>query len=70
VGYDADFTLIDRKAQREITNKWIASKCGYTPFDGMKVIGWPVQTILKGTIVMQDDQVIQPHQGEGIGFNK
>lgn len=70
VGYDADFTLVDRKAQREITNRWIASKCGYTPFDGMKVIGWPVQTILKGTTVMQDDQVIQPHQGEGIGFIK
>ncbi len=70
VGYDADFTLIDRKLNREITNSWIASKCGYTPFDGMKVTGWPVQTILKGVTVMQDDQVINPHQGEGIEFNK
>lgn len=70
IGYDADLTLVDRKLTREITNKWIASKCGYTPFDGMKVTGWPVQTILKGISVMQDDQVIKPHQGEAIEFNK
>lgn len=70
IGYDADLTLIDRRKTKEITNKWIASKCGYTPFDGMKVTGWPVQTILKGVTVMQDDQVIKPHQGTGIEFNK
>lgn len=70
VGFDADFTLIDRKVTKEITNKWIASKCGYTPFDGMKVTGWPVQTILKGATVMQDDRVIKPHQGDGIEFYK
>lgn len=70
VGYDADFTLVDRKQTREISNKWIASKCGYTPFDGMKVTGWPVQTILMGATVMQDDQIIKPHQGIGIEFNK
>lgn len=70
VGFDADLTLIDRNLTKEITNKWIASKCGYTPFDGMKVTGWPVQTILKGTTVMQDDQVILPHQGQPIEFDK
>lgn len=70
VGYDADFTLIDRKLTKEITNKWIASKCGYTPFDGMKVTGWPVRTILKGTTVMQDDQILLPHQGQAIDFIK
>jgi dihydroorotase len=70
IGFDADFTLIDRKKEKTITNKWIVSKCGYTPFDGMKVTGWPVQTILKGKTVMQDDTVILPHSGEGIDFQK
>ncbi len=68
VGFDADFTIVDLKKQNEITNKWIASKCGYTPFDGMKVTGWPTHTILKGEIVMQDDVVIRPSQGEAIDF--
>ncbi len=70
VGYDADFTLIDLKKEKEITNKWIASKCGYTPFDGMKVTGWPVKTILKGQVVMQDDQVIIESSGQPIEFDK
>ena len=38
-GYDADFTLVDLKAQREIRNSWIKSRCAYTPFDGMRVTG-------------------------------
>ena len=70
VGFDADFTLVDLKKEKEITNKWIASKCGYTPFDGMKVTGWPVKTILKGEVVMQDDQVTIESSGQPIEFDK
>src|ERR1051325_780691 len=51
-GYDADFTIVDRKARRKIENNWIASKCGWTPFDGMTTTGWPVSTIIRGQIVM------------------
>lgn len=68
VGYDADFTIVDLKKQNEITNKWIASKCAYTPFDGMRVTGWPTHTIIRGQVVMQDDQILQPHRGAAIDF--
>jgi dihydroorotase len=68
VGYDADFTVVDLKKEMTITNKKMAYKCGYTPFDGMKVTGWPTHTIIKGQIIMQDDVVIHPHQGEPINF--
>lgn len=68
IGYDADFTIVDLKKKNTITNKWIASKCGYTPFDGMKVTGWPTHTILKGRIAMENDQIIFPHSGEAIDF--
>ena len=53
-GYDADFTIVDMGLSRTIENKWIASRCGWTPFDGMKTKGWPVATILRGNIVMRD----------------
>ena len=39
VGYDADFVFVDLKKQRVISDEWIASKCGWTPFDGMSVMG-------------------------------
>ncbi|WP_367159623.1 dihydroorotase [Kozakia baliensis] len=57
VGFDADFTLVDLKEEREIRNDWIASPVGWTPFDGMQVTGWPVGTIVRGHVVMQDDEI-------------
>ncbi len=62
-GNDADFTLVDMKARRTISNDWIATPCGWTPFDGMTVTGWPVATILRGVPVMRDDTVIGPPRG-------
>ena len=62
-GYDADFTLVDMRARRTISNDWIVTPCGWTPFDGMDVIGWPIATILRGSVVMRDDTVIGPPQG-------
>ena len=62
-GYDADFTLVDLKAHRRIEESWIASPCGWTPFAGLEVTGWPVATIVRGTPVMRDDAVL----GEPVG---
>jgi dihydroorotase-like cyclic amidohydrolase len=33
VGYDADVTVVDLKRRETITNAWIASRCGWTPYD-------------------------------------
>lgn len=68
VGYDADFTVVDMKKQTTIENKWIASRSGWTPFDGMKVQGWPTHTIIAGEVVMENDTVILPHRGQGVDF--
>ncbi len=68
VGYDADLTLVDLKARRTITNAWIASRCGWTPFDGTTVTGWPVATILRGAVIMQDDQLVGTARGIPVRF--
>lgn len=67
-GYDADFTLVDMKASRTITNDWIASPCGWTPFDGMPITGWPMMTIVRGTVVMREDEVIGSPTGRLVRF--
>lgn len=69
VGLDADLTLIDLKKTRTIENKWIASRCGWTPFAGMKVIGWPIATFIGGIPVMQDDQLLGTPRGQGVLFD-
>ena len=53
-GYDADFTIVDMGLTRTIENSWIASHCGWTPFDGMKTKGWAVATVLRGQFAMRD----------------
>jgi len=67
-GYDADFTIVDLKKKRKIENSWIASKCGWTPFDGMTTTGWPVATIIRGRTIMRDHALVLGGQGEAIRF--
>jgi dihydroorotase len=68
VGYDADLTIVDMKRQETITNGWIASKCGWTPYDGMKVTGWPVGTFVRGARVMWQGELAGPGRGEAVRF--
>lgn len=70
VGYDADFTVIDLKRQRTITNDWIASKCSWTPYDGVTVTGWPIGTFVRGAQVMWEDDLVTPGTGEVIRFQE
>ena len=68
LGYDADFTIIDLKAKKRIENSWIASRCGWTPFDGMVTTGWPVATIIRGLTVMRDGALVTSGTGKPLRF--
>jgi dihydroorotase len=59
-GYNADFTIVDLNKEITITNSQQKSKTGWTPFDGMKVKGWPIMTIIRGHIVMREDEMLEP----------
>jgi dihydroorotase len=69
-GYDADFTIVDLKAKKRIENSWIASKCGWTPFDGMETTGWALVTVIRGRIVMRDRALVAAGQGQPIRFGE
>jgi len=69
-GYDADFTIVDMKKRRTITNDWIASKCGWTPYDGVSVTGWPVGTVVRGETVMWEGELSGPSKGEAVRFEE
>ncbi|MGD0186421.1 MAG: dihydroorotase [Roseiarcus sp.] len=67
-GYDADFTVVDLKRRETIRDAWIASRCGWTPYDGREVVGWPVGTFVRGRRVMWDGEIVTPAQGEAVRF--
>ena len=68
VGYDADFSIVDMKRQRRISNDWIVTPAGWTPFDGMEVTGWPQSVIVRGHVVMRDDAVVGEPTGKLVSF--
>ena len=68
VGYRADLSIVDLKARRMITHRWIASRCGWTPFDGMTVTGWPIATIVGGGLVMREDALCGEPAGKLVRF--
>lgn len=68
LGFDADFSVVDLKTERRIENRWIASRANWTPYDGMTVHGWPIATLIRGRIVMRDDQLIGTPGGKPMAF--
>ncbi len=68
VGYDADITVVDLKRRETITDKWIASRSGWTPFNGVSVTGWPVGTLIRGRKVMWEGSLTTPATGERVRF--
>ncbi len=68
IGYDADLTLVDLAARREITDAEQASRVGWTPFAGMTAKGWPMATIVRGQVVMRDGALTMAGAGAPIRF--
>ncbi|AKM10539.1 dihydroorotase [Croceicoccus naphthovorans] len=67
-GYDADFTIVDRKGNFTVTDEWLASRCGWSPFTGMELKGRVVGTIIRGHTAMWDGQLGEAAQGEPLRF--
>jgi len=64
VGSDADVVLVDTEQEHVLSNENIVSKAGWTPFDGRRVKGRPVMTMLRGQVVAENGKVtVEP----GIG---
>jgi dihydroorotase len=70
VGYDADFTIVDMQRRETIRNDWIASRCGWTPYDGVSVTGWPIGTLVRGRRVMWDSELTGGSAGEAVRFEE
>jgi dihydroorotase len=67
-GFDADLTIVDLKARRTLRHADMATRSGWTPFDGMEVQGWPMATIIRGRVVMREDEIVAPSTGEPVRF--
>ncbi len=68
VGYDADFSIVDLKARWTITEDWLASRAGWSPFTGMTITGRPIGTIIRGHRVMWEGELVDSPIGRPLRF--
>lgn len=64
IGFDADLVLVDLDKEVTVTTDILHSHSDFTPYEGLKVKGWPEVTIVGGEIVYQDGDIMKtPRRG-------
>ena len=63
-GSDADIVVVDMDLEKQFSREDIKSKCPYSPYIGKTFKGWPVMTMVRGTMVARDgDLCVSPGHG-------
>lgn len=67
-GYDADLVLVDLQTYRPVLREELLSKCGWSPFEGWNLTGWPAYTIVGGEIVYEKGKLHTQVRGQALRF--
>jgi len=57
-GFDGDLVLVDPDAVRTVTPQMIRSRAARSPFEGVRLRGWPLLTVLRGEIIAENGNLI------------
>jgi dihydropyrimidinase len=57
-GSDADVVIFDPQYEKIITPGNLYHNADYSPYEGMRVAGWPVFTMVRGKVVMQHGRLL------------
>lgn len=68
-GFDADLVLVDLEKYRPVVGKEMASKCGWSSFEGWNLTGWPVVTVVGGKVVFENGKLDTNVRGEALTFD-
>ncbi|WP_072720301.1 dihydroorotase [Planktothrix tepida] len=69
VGYDADLVLVDLENYHPVLREEVVSKCGWSPFEGWELTGWPVYTIVGGQVVYAQGKLNTEVRGQALRFD-
>jgi len=62
-GSDADLVVVDMEKEVEIKGENLHSISGFTPYEGKRVRGWPMMTMLRGKVIYEDRNILEKGQG-------
>jgi dihydropyrimidinase/allantoinase len=57
IGRDADLAIVDLETEKEVSCELLQSAQDYSPFEGMRLKGWPTHTLLRGKVIFEDGRV-------------
>jgi dihydropyrimidinase len=63
-GADADIVLFDPTRAVTITAQALHQNCDYTPYEGMRVQGWPRTVLVRGKVIVEEGE-FKGKAGEG-----
>ncbi|WP_159587139.1 dihydropyrimidinase [Chelativorans xinjiangense] len=58
IGFDADIALWDPNRKETIRQEILHHGADYTPWEGFEVTGWPVMTLVRGEVVMEEGRIV------------
>jgi dihydropyrimidinase len=71
VGADADLVIWDPQREVVIESAKLHDNVGYTPYEGRKIVGWPVTVLSRGRVVVEDGELrVERGSGEFIAREK
>jgi dihydroorotase len=68
-GYDADLVLVDLNEYRPVKREELQTKCGWSPFEGWNLTGWPVVTIVGGRVAYDRGRIDESVRGQALSFD-
>jgi dihydroorotase len=69
-GYDADLTIVDLGARRTLRHSRHGQPLRLDPLRRLRSPGWPIATVIRGRIVMRDDDVVAEGLGVPVRFGE
>ncbi len=67
-GSDADLALVDLELERRVDPGSLKSRCGWSPYAGWNLRGWPVMTFVRGKLVWSMERGWRPEKGMEVSF--
>jgi dihydropyrimidinase len=63
-GSDADLAVVDLGLARKVTPALLRSRSDFSLYEGREIVGWPVLTMVRGTVMMADGEIVgEPGHG-------
>ncbi|MEA1925393.1 MAG: dihydroorotase family protein [Candidatus Altiarchaeota archaeon] len=67
-GFDADLVIVDLDRERRVREDELFTKCGWSPYAGRNLKGWPVKTFVGGNLVFDEGIIYEEKKGGEVNY--